>query len=412
MKVAVIGAGGHVGLPFSLVCAKAGHKVYGIDRNEELILDLECGVVPYVEQGAEPLLIEHLEKENVEFTINSSVIKDCDVVAIMLGTPVDHENNPRLDDLFNFVDYTLVPFMKKNTLVLLRSTVAPGTTERVRDRIEDKTGWKEGEDFHLVFCPERVLQGKSIEETETLPQIIGAFCQKSFFVAETFNKTYNGSDQLHLTPREAEIGKLMTNMYRYVNFALANEFWMVCERQGANAEKITKAINHNYKRMDLPLPGPNVGGPCLFKDGRFLLSDIPFGDLINTSFLINEGMPDYIYNRIRDLVPSIKRVLILGASFKANCDDTRNSLAYKMKKVCKRHGAEVDMVDPIADRSLPLPKFNNKDYDAVIVMTPHDVFKVTDLTSFREDCIMADVWKFFDESKKTHSGIYKIGDIL
>ena len=163
--------------------------------------------------------------------------------------------------------------------------------------------------------------------------------------------------------------------------------------------------------MDLPLPGPNVGGPCLFKDGRFLLSDIPFGDLIQTSFLINEGMPDYIFNRIRLLQPKIKKVLILGAAFKANCDDTRNSLSFKMKKVCERHGAKVFMVDPLAD-NLPADQkpFPNEEYDAIIVMTPHDVFKITDLTLYRKDCIMADVWKFFDASKDTQSGIYNIGD--
>ena len=156
--------------------------------------------------------------------------------------------------------------MKKGTLVLLRSTVAPGTTERVRDRIFDKSGWIEGQDYHLVFCPERVLQTRSIEETQTLPQLIGAFGEISYHVAKVFNLTYNQSEQIHLTPREAEIGKLMTNMYRYVTFALANEFWIIGEKQGVNIEKVTKAINHKYKRMDLPLPGPNVGGPCLFKD--------------------------------------------------------------------------------------------------------------------------------------------------
>jgi len=412
MNVTVIGAGGHVGLPFSLVCAKAGHKVWGVDVNEELILLLNEGEVPYIEHGAKELLSKHLEEGNLEFTVNSSFIKQSDVVAIMLGTPVDHENNPRLDFLFNFVDYTLVPFIKKDQLILLRSTVSPGTTELVRDRIERKTGLREGVNFFLVFCPERVLQTKSIEETETLPQIIGAFSEISFHVAEVFNNTYNKSEQIHLTPREAEIGKLMTNMYRYVTFALANEFWMIGEKQGVNIERVTKAINKDYKRMDLPLPGPNVGGPCLFKDGRFLLSDIPFGDLIQTSFLINEGMPDYIFNRIRGLQPTIKKVLILGAAFKANCDDTRNSLAFKMKKVCERNGAEVDMIDPLSDKPLSAPKFSNSDYDAIIVMTPHDVFKIADLTLYRKDCIMADVWKFFDQSKNTQSGIYKLGDIL
>ena len=140
-----------------------------------------------------------------------------------------------------------------------------------------------------------------------------------------------------LTPREAEIGKLMTNMYRYVTFAFANQMWMISEKHGVNIDKVIDACNFDYPRMDVPHPGPNVGGPCLFKDGKFLLSDIPFGDLINTSFLINEGMPDYVFNRIKDINPYIEKVLIMGATFKKGCDDTRNSLSFKMRKIGRAH---------------------------------------------------------------------------
>ena len=121
MNVAVIGAAGHVGFPFSLVCARAGHKVWGIDVNKKACDDLNRGIVPFIEDGAQEILAEQLDNKNLFFTENPSYIKQCDIVAIMLGTPVDHENNPRLDFLFNFVDYTLMPFMKKGTLVLLRS---------------------------------------------------------------------------------------------------------------------------------------------------------------------------------------------------------------------------------------------------------------------------------------------------
>ena len=159
----------------------------------------------------------------------------------------------------------------------------------------------------------------------------------------------------------------------------------------------------------MPHPGPNVGGPCLFKDGRFLLSDIPFGDLINTSFLINEGMPDYVFNRIKDINPNIEKVLILGATFKKDCDDTRNSLSYKMRKVCKKHGVESDMWDPFvkADKCM-IPQ----EADAVIVMTPHTgMDSEWPLDWFRQDCIVADLWKMYPESKLSMTGIYKVGDV-
>lgn len=412
MKVTVIGAGGHVGLPFSLVVADAGHKVVGVDLNEELITHLNDGDVPYVEHGAAELLAKHLKTENIFFTTNPSYIKESDVVAIMLGTPVDEENNPRLDDLFDFVDNTLCPFLKEGTLVILRSTVSPGTTEILRDHIEWKTNLKEGDNFYLTFVPERVLQTKGIEETANLPALVGAFSQKSFFKTYEFLGTFISNEIFFLSPREAEIGKLMTNMFRYVTFALANEFWMIGEKQGVDMHRIINAVNHGYERNAIPLPGPNVGGPCLFKDGRFLLSDIPFADLIQISFHINEGMPDYIFNRIKAMNPKARCVLILGATFKKDCDDTRNSLSYKMKKVCKKNGAEVymwdDFVPPPKNKSFPY----REHYDAVIVMTPHTgTEKKWPLNDFSDDCIIADIWKMYPESKLSNSGIYRVGDI-
>ena len=413
MKVAVIGAGGHVGFPFACVIANAGHTVFGIDINYENVSALNKGIVPYLEEGASTILRDNLDNGRLLFTTDFDYIKQADVVAIMIGTPVDGEGNARLDDLFNFVDDTLIPRMNVGQLIVLRSTVSPGTTEVLRKHIAKKHGWIDGAEYHLVFCPERVVQGKSIIETTKLPQIVGAFSDRSFEVARDFFSTFITNQIFHLTPKEAEIGKLMTNMYRYVTFAFANEFWMIGEKHGVNIDKVIDACNYDYPRMDVPHPGPNVGGPCLFKDGRFLLSDIPFGDLIQTSFLINEGMPDYVFNRVRQMNPNIENVLILGATFKKGCDDTRNSLSFKMKKVCKKHGVRAYMVDPmyIDDTNIP----GNKTFDAVIVMTPHDEFIDPEefhysTSDFRDDCIIADLWKMFPKSKLSNTGIYKVGD--
>ena len=268
MKVAVIGAGGHVGFPFSCVLAQAGHKVYGIDVNIDTVDSLNKGIVPYVEEGAGLILRKNLDNENLLFSDDFGFIKDVDVVAIMIGTPVDGEGNARLDDLFNFVDDTLIPNMRKHQLIVLRSTVSPGTTEVLRNHIQKKHGWTEGLDYFLVFCPERVVQGKSIVETTKLPQIVGAFNDFSFKAAKDFFRTFITNEIFQLTPKEAELGKLMTNMYRYVTFAFANEMWMIGEKHGVNIDKVIDACNFDYPRMAVPHPGPNVGGPCLFKDGQ------------------------------------------------------------------------------------------------------------------------------------------------
>ena len=412
-RVAVIGAAGHVGLPFSLVVADAGHKVWGVDVNLDMISRLNDGVIDYVEEGATELL-NRLKKDrpnNLNFTAWDGCIEDCDVVAIMLGTPVDSENNPRMDDLFKFVDDVLIPQMSGGQLIILRSTVAPGTTEVIRDRIERTKGWNEGSDFYLVFCPERVVQGKGIVETHKLPQLIGAFSDESYEVARKFFRTFVDNKLFKLTPREAEIGKLMTNMYRYINFAFANEFWMIAEKNGVDIDKVIDACNYEYPRLQVPHPGPNVGGPCLFKDGRFLLSDIPFADLIQVAFLINEGMCDAIYNKLARQVP-LRKVLILGASFKAGSDDTRNSLSFKMRKVCKKHGVEADIYDPYVPAFNKMPT-NMHSYDAVIIMTPHPEF-----IKFWEDykremyifTVVVDIWKLLEPSKKTPDGFFPVCD--
>ena len=411
MKVAVIGAGGHVGFPFSCVIADAGHTVYGIDVNQNAVDQLNKGFVPYVEEGAVAILQDNLRKESLLFTTDFDFIKDVDVVAIMIGTPVDGEGNARLDDLFNFLDNTLIPRMNRHQLIILRSTVSPGTTEVLKKHINNAKQWVEGIDYFLVFCPERVVQGKSIIETGKLPQIVGAFNDFSYKAAKDFFSTFITNQIFQLTPKEAELGKLMTNMYRYVTFAFANEMWMIGEKHGVNIDKVIDACNFDYPRMDVPHPGPNVGGPCLFKDGRFLLSDIPFGDLIQTSFLINEGMPEYVFNRIKEINPDIEKVLILGATFKKGCDDTRNSLSFKMRKVCRKNGVSAFMWDPlvIVDQALP----GSSDYDAVIVMTPHsDIPYTWPVRNFRKDCIVADVWKMYPESQLSNTGIYKVGDML
>lgn len=415
MKVAVIGACGHVGFPFSLVVADAGHDVVGIDINQNLCNMMNQGMFPYIENGAPEVFGRVREAGRIIFTPDSAEMMGCDVVAIMMGTPVDGEGNPRLDDILNFVEFNLAMFLKKGSLVILRSTVAPGTTEIVKRLLEKKSRMIEGQDFHLVFCPERVAQAYGIEESKKFPQLIGAFSEKSFKIAEDFFKTFVEKECFFLTPREAEVGKLITNMYRYVSFALANEFYMIADKQGVDIHKVIRAANKDYGRMAVPMPGPNVGGPCLFKDGKFLLTDVPFADLINVSFHINEGMPDYILNRIKSLKSNVEQILILGATFKADCDDTRNSLSYKFMKVCKKNGVISHTIDPY------VPQFDhNIDdldatiYDAVVLMTPHTKFKEKHMhyiRGLRDDCLVVDIWKSWPTSQSFYNGIYTVGQL-
>lgn len=402
-KVAVIGAAGHVGFPFSLVLADAGHNVIGIDRNPAACMQLLGGFVPHKEEGAKDLLMSLLSTDRLTYTTNTELLVECDAVAIMIGTPVDGEGNPRVDDIIDFVKYDLAPNLKENAVVILRSTVAPGTTDLLESILFDETAVP----FHIVFAPERVAQGVGIVESKKFPQLIGARTKEAFDAAkEIFTFV---EECIHLTPREAEFGKLITNMYRYVTFALANEFYMIGTEQGLDVHKVIDSVNKNYSRMALPKPGPNVGGPCLFKDGKFLLENVPYPELIQASFLINEGMPQYMFNAIMKEKPETKRIGILGATFKADCDDARNSLSFKFAKICKRHGIAYAFFDPyIAHPDNVWPTHDINDYDAFVVMTPHNQFKkfYDEHISKKTNILIADAWKFLDESKKTKSGIF------
>ena len=404
MKVAVIGAAGHVGFPFSLVLADAGHDVIGIDRNPAACVRLLSGFTPHIEEGAKELLTDMLNKNRVTYTTDDERIAECDAVAIMIGTPIDAESNPRLDDILDFVKYDLAPVMKENTLIVLRSTVAPGTTDLIVRILIEETSLP----FHIVFAPERVAQGVGIIESKKFPQLVGARTVEAF---ERTKQLFTFVPEcIHLTPREAEFGKLITNMYRYVTFALANEFYMIGTDQGLNVHKIIESANKGYSRMALPNPGPNVGGPCLFKDGKFLLEDVPYPELIQSSFLINEGMPKYMFDRIMKL-KEVKKIGILGATFKADCDDARNSLSFKFAKICKRHGVEYAFFDPyISHVDNVWPTYDIDDYDAFVVMTPHKQFQkfYDDHISKQHDIIIADGWKYLNSSKETIDGVYVI----
>jgi UDP-N-acetyl-D-mannosaminuronic acid dehydrogenase len=419
MKVAIIGAAGHVGLPFSLVVANSGHDVIGIDLNPSMCDKLNSGVIPFIEEGADKLLAKIQDPENrycsLSFTHKPQAMADRDVIAIMIGSPMDSEGNPRLDGIMSFVEHELCEYVQKGALIILRSTVSPGITELVKTKIQTIKKWTESVDFHLVFAPERVSQGHGIEESIKFPQLIGAFSQLSYDKAAAFFSSLGVTKTFFLTPKEAEFGKLMTNMYRYVNFALANEFYMIADKHDVNISKVIEAVNLDYPRVDIPKPGPNVGGPCLFKDGKFLTNDIPYADLIQNAFLINEGMPQFVFNQITGLVYKPRTILILGMTFKAENDDTRNSLSYKFKKICHINGVNTICVDPYLGYN-DMSTIDWFDIDAVVVMTPHKSF-INDFEKvIKKKCgaytIISDIWKLFPDSQKSKNGIYELGEVL
>lgn len=412
-KVAVIGAAGHVGLPLALVLAEHGNDtVVGIDINHEAVDRVNGGSMPFFEEGADELLRLGLESGNFRMTTDLDEAADVDVIVIILGTPVDENFNPILTGLLQLID-GLCPSLHNGQQIVLRSTVSPGTTDRIKRTIEKKTGMEEGADFHLVYAPERVLQGKAISEIQHLPHIIGAYSEESFERISDFFATFSRAKRHFMTPVEAEIGKLITNMSRYVGFALANEYHYIADLHGANINKIIDACNDDYPRLNLPTPGPNVGGPCLFKDGWFLVEKVPFNDLIVTAFRINEGMPAHIVNKLEE-DKNVETVAILGMTFKANSDDIRNSVSFKLKKQLEFQGYDVRCFDP------HVPGYDDwsviEGADALVLMSPHNEFK--DLAGLMErvgnpGALVVDIWGFWDEMRyRSKNGYFIYKEVL
>lgn len=399
-NVAVIGAGGHVGLPFAIMNAMGENKVVGIDINTEIVRTLNSGIYPYVEERGQEYLETTLKSKNIIFTTNQEIPIYIDVIAIMIGTPVDSENNPRLNDIMNYFDLHIIPFLEKRknskqVMILLRSTVAPGTTELINKKIQSKGIFN---NYILAFCPERVIQGKSLKETSILPQIIGTTIDSDFEAISKYFSTFNFAKKIQLTSKEAEIAKLACNMYRYINAAFANELYMISENQNVDVYKIIEASNYGYPRTDIMLPGMTAG-PCLAKDGKFLVSHIPFNDLIKTSFEINEGFPEYIFNRIKYFTVKFTSVTIYGMTFKKDNDDTRFSLSFKFKKICERNGINVAYHDPFYGNS---DNFGEAT-DVHIIMTPHSMYSDY---KFPKDHLIVDFWKCTKKGKESINGFY------
>lgn len=340
--VSVVGVG-RVGLPLALFLADHDYHVFGIGRTQSKIDKLNQGKMIFMEKGGSALLKRYVNK-SLFFTNNYEVIHKSAVIILTLGTPIDENMNPVLDQIDQSLD-AMYSFFKKDQLLILRSTVSPRTTIYVKDKIEKNTKFKVGKDIFLAFCPERIAEGNTLIEMQTIPQIVGGIDKTSSKKAQEFFESLKikclVSDAV-----SAELAKLFTNMYRYISFAIANEFMVIAENFNRNIHEITHLVNDGYKRGGLVLPGLSAG-PCLFKDGFFLINENPFLDLITASWKVNEALPLFILKKLKERVTlRNKKVVILGLAFKPEIDDIRESLSFKIRKALMREQSEVVLHDP------------------------------------------------------------------
>jgi UDP-N-acetyl-D-mannosaminuronic acid dehydrogenase len=384
LDLIVVGGCGHVGLPLAMSFAAAGCKV-GIYDVDDAKLDLvRSGHMPFMEAGAGELLNKLLPTGRLALSADPGVLSRTLTVVLVLGTPIDEFMNPSLRVFERAVD-ELGSSLRDGVLVVLRSTIYPGTTEFVAARLREL-----GVEADVVFCPERVAEGSALEEIRVLPQLVGASDDTGFERA-TALFGHLGVEIVRTTPAEAEVAKLINNTWRYVKFAIANQFFEIVHHAGLDYTKVLHAVRHNYPRAaDLPAPG-FAAGPCLLKDtmqlAAFTPSHFPLG---HAAMLVNEGLPAFIVNTLHSRRSLTGRTVgILGMAFKGESDDPRTSLSYKLRKLLAFKGARVLCTDPyVPDPDLiPLEKVVEES-DLLLVAAPHQRYRRLDL----EGRDVVDIW--------------------
>lgn len=400
-SVSVVGIG-RVGLPLALHLARNGFQVYGIDKSKSLVETLRQGRMPFLEEQGEAFLRCTLGKTFFP-TAEPSCIAETDDIIITLGTPIDENFNP-IFTLLEQAMASLLPFLRANHLLVLRSTVAPGTTVRLGRYLDRNSSLQTGRDIYLAFCPERIAEGKSLLEIPEIPQIIGGLdSQSTQRAAELFRSV---TTRVLLTDAtSAELAKLFCNMYRYIDFAIGNEFMDIALQHNRNIFEILDLVNRDYKRAGLKPPGL-TGGPCLYKDGFFLVARYPVNDLISAAWKINEGVPTILVDELQKHI-SLKgtKTALLGLTFKKNIDDDRHSLSHEVYQLLKNKGSEVRLHDPFlrkGDLGKLLP-----DVDVIMICTNHDFYRKLGLDGLRKlarpDTLVCDIWNSFGTGRLVYS---------
>ncbi len=383
-KVVVVGGGGHVGLPLALVLANSGFQAVSLDISKDVVELINSGKMPFAEDGAQALLTRTLSNKSFYASTDHKEIATAEIVIVVIGTPVDEHLNPDPNAVVHAMS-ACIPHMNSNQLVILRSTVFPGVTERVKNLLERSNLHPD-----VTFCPERILEGHALKELHELPQIIGANDEKAGNRAESIFESL-GVKTIRVTPEEAELAKLFTNVWRYIKFAAANQFWLMSNEAGLDFSKIREAVTFDYPRAaDLPNAGFSAG-PCLFKDTMQLaaFSNNTFG-LGHSAMMVNEGLPLYVVKKIEEKY-DLKdlSVGILGAAFKGESDDIRSSLSYKLKKILEFKTKSVVMSDPYVTVDANLVSLDQTlaDCDVLIIGAPHRIYK--DLVTTKP---IIDIW--------------------
>lgn len=404
---------GYIGLPTATMFSCYGHKVIGVDVNEKVVNNINKGKIIIEEPNLEEIVEDVVKKGNL---IASILPKESDVFIISVPTPIKDDKTSDMSYVISATK-SIVKYLKEGNIVVLESTSPVGTTEEVVKPIIEESGLKVGRDIMLGYCPERVIPGKIIYELKNNDRVIGGIDKKS---AEEIRKIYKTivDGNIYLTDcKTAELCKLMENTYRDVNIALSNELLLICDKLNINVWEVIEYSN-KHPRVNLHTPGPGVGGHCLAVDPWFIIEKEPeLSNIIKSSRLLNDSMPEYVYNKIDKILQKdkSKKITILGITYKANTDDMRESPIIKLIDKLLKNNYNVKVFDPyIKDFQINCQSILEacKDSDLLILGVNHDYFKnlpLDEIKTTMKGNLILDTRNFLDKEEVEKSGfIYKL----
>ncbi len=406
-RAGVVGLG-YVGLPLAMAYVDAGYRVIGYDVDADKIASLQAGR-SYIGDVADERLAAATASAAFEATTDPARLREADVVAICVPTPLTPEKEPDLSFLVDTAE-KLSAHLRAGQLVIVESTVYPGATRGVVLPILEKSGLAAGRDFWLAFSPERVDPGNKAFPLREIPTVVGGIDEAATRLAAAFYEPVVKEVVKVSSAEAAEMSKLLENTYRAVNIALVNELKVICQKMGLDVFEVIEAAASKPYGFQKFVPGPGVGGHCIPLDPYYLAWRARQFDhesrFVELAGQVNDEMPAYVVSRLEEALRergrelSGAKVLLLGVAYKANVDDLRESPALVIVSLLRRRGADVAYTDPYAPAlpktrkydfgltSTPLTAQALKNYDAVVVATDHTALDY-DLV-FREAQLVVD----------------------
>tara|TARA_A100001015_G_C15040164_1_gene739104 strand:- start:2977 stop:4182 length:1206 start_codon:yes stop_codon:yes gene_type:complete len=389
--ICIVGGLGHVGLPLGVVFASKDQNVCLYDLNKSTAKTIfNDKKMPFVEHGSSPLLKKVLKNNKLHFSDSEKSINESKNIIIAIGTPIDEFMNPKTEQFLDFIK-SIKKHIDNSQSIIIRSSVAPRTCERVAKILGPK------KNKNLSYCPERIVQGFAVKELENLPQIVSGYTDSAIKSASKIFKKITNKVIATSVP-EAEMAKLFSNSWRYVQFALANQFYMICNDNEINYDNVRFAMVEGYERA-AQLPGAGfAAGPCLLKDTMQLSSMYNNNFLLgHSAMMINEGLPDYIIkNILKNNAIKNKKIGILGMAFKAEVDDIRDSLSFKLRKILSFHGANVMCSDEYyEDESFYSTQDIISECKIIIIGAPHKKYKNL---KYKKNQLVVDIWKLTEHT--------------